>query len=62
MENKQNTINEFIIYKQNVIDEFVTAMAEQGVVFTNEEIEVIFSHYAIKFRDVVEHIDKGETK
>ncbi len=48
--------------KQNVINEFVAAMAQQGVVFTNEEIEVIFSHYAIKFRDVVEHIDKEKTK
>ncbi len=48
MTNKENVINEFIIYRQNVIDEFVAAMAQQNIVFTNEEIAIIFSHYTME--------------
>lgn len=45
----------------NVINEFVSVFADKGVVFTDQEINIIFNRYATKFRDVVEHIDKGET-
>lgn len=48
--------------KQNVINEFIAVFAQQGVVFTNDEIEIIFTRYATKLHDVIEHIDKGETK
>lgn len=50
------------IKRVDVINEFISVFAQQGVVFTDEEIEIIFNRYATKFRDVVEHIDKGETK
>ena len=50
------------IKRVNVINEFISVFAQQGVVFTDQEIEIIFNRYATKFRDVVEHIDKGETK
>jgi hypothetical protein len=48
--------------KVDVINEFIATFSQQGVVFTDQEIEIIFNRYATKFRDVVEHIDKGETK
>ena len=48
--------------KQDVINEFIAVFAQQGVVFTDDEIEIIFTRYATKFRNVVEHIDKEETK
>jgi hypothetical protein len=48
--------------KVDVINEFIATFSQQGVVFTDQEIEIIFRRYATKFRDVVEHIDKGETK
>lgn len=50
------------VKRVDVINEFISVFAQQGVVFTDEEIEIIFNRYATKFRDVVEHIDKGETK
>jgi hypothetical protein len=50
------------IMQNNVINEFISVFAQQGVVFTDQEIEVIFNRYATKFRNVVEHIDKGKTK
>lgn len=50
------------IKRVDVINEFISAFSQQGVVFTDQEIEIIFNRYATKFRDVVEHIDKGETK
>jgi len=46
----------------DVINEFISTFAQQGVVFTDEEIEIIFNRYATKFKNLVEHIDKGETK
>jgi len=46
----------------DVINEFLSVFAQQGVVFTDEEIEIIFNRYATKFKNLVEHIDKGETK
>jgi len=46
------------IKRVNVINEFISVFAQQGVVFTDQEIEIIFNRYATKFRDVVEHIDK----
>ena len=48
--------------KQDVVNEFIAVFAQQGVVFTDDEIEVIFTRYATKFRDVINQIDKGETK
>lgn len=33
---------------QDIIDEFVTMFAQQGVVFTDDEIENIFSFYTNK--------------
>ena len=50
------------VKKSDVVNEFIATFSQQGVVFTDEEIEIIFNHYATKFRNVVEHIDKGETK
>ena len=50
------------VMQNNVVNEFVSAFAQQGVVFTDQEIEIIFNRYATKFRDVVEHINKEETK
>jgi len=46
------------IKRVDVINEFISVFAQQGVVFTDEEIEIIFNRYATKFRNVVEHIDK----
>jgi|LakMenE18May11ns_1017448.scaffolds.fasta_scaffold9947113_7 hypothetical protein len=50
------------IMQVNAVNEFVSAFAQQGVVFTDQEIEIIFNRYATKFRDVVEHVDKGKTE
>tara|TARA_R110002126_G_scaffold278920_1_gene425674 strand:- start:233 stop:418 length:186 start_codon:yes stop_codon:yes gene_type:complete len=50
------------VKQTNVINEFLSVFADKGVVFTDQEIEIIFNRYATKFRDVVEHIDKGKTK
>ena len=50
------------IMQNNVINEFISTFAQQGIVFTDEEIEIIFNRYATKFRNVIEQIDKGETK
>jgi len=57
MEQYENSVKQV-----DVINEFISAFSQQGVVFTDQEIEIIFNRYATKFRDVVEHIDKGETK
>ncbi len=46
----------------DVVNEFLSVFADKGVVFTDQEINIIFNRYATKFRDVVEHIDKGETQ
>ena len=50
------------VKRVDVINEFISVFAQQGVVFTDEEIEIIFNRYATKFLNLVEHIDKGETK
>jgi uncharacterized protein involved in tolerance to divalent cations len=49
------------VKRVDVINEFISVFAQQGVVFTDEEIEIIFNRYATKFKNLVEHIDKGET-
>jgi len=49
------------VKQTNVINEFVSVFADKGVVFTDQEINIIFNRYATKFRDVVEHIDKEKT-
>lgn len=46
----------------DVVNEFLSVFADKGVVFTDQEINIIFNRYATKFRDVVEHIDAKETK
>ena len=46
----------------DVVNEFLSVFADKGVVFTDQEINIIFNRYATKFRDVVEHVDKEETK
>jgi hypothetical protein len=48
--------------KVDVINEFIATFSQKGIAFTDQEIEIIFNRYATKFRDVVEHIDKGETE
>jgi hypothetical protein len=48
--------------KVDVINEFIATFSQKGIVFTDQEIEIIFNRYATKFRNVVEHINKGETK
>ena len=50
------------VMQNNVVNEFISTFAQQGVVFTDQEIEIIFNRYATKFRNVVEQIDKGKTK
>lgn len=50
------------VKQTNAINEFLSVFADKGVVFTDQEINIIFNRYATKFRDVVEHIDKGETQ
>ena len=57
MQKYENTVK-----RVDVINEFISVFAQQGVVFTDEEIEIIFNRYATKFKNLVEHIDKGETK
>lgn len=47
---------------QDIINEFIAELAHAGVTFTDGEIEIIFNHYATKFHNVVELIDKEETK
>lgn len=49
-----------IVKRNDVVNEFIATFSQQGVVFTDQEIEIIFNRYATKFRDVVEHIDKGK--
>lgn len=51
-----------IVKRSDVVNEFIATFSQQGVVFTDQEIEIIFNRYATKFRDVVEHVDKKETK
>jgi len=48
--------------KVDVINEFIATFSQKGIAFTDQEIEIIFNRYATKFRDVVEHINKGETQ
>ena len=61
-EQRTEITNVDIVKKSDVINEFIATFSQQGVVFTDQEIEIIFNRYATKFRNVVEHIDKGETK
>ena len=48
--------------KQDVVNEFIAVFAQQGVVFTDGEIDVIFTTYATKLNNVINQIDKGETE
>jgi len=58
-----NKIKEYdnAVKQTNIINEFISVFADKGVVFTDQEINIIFNRYATKFRDVVEHIDKEKT-
>ncbi len=47
---------------QDIVNEFINVFAQQGVVFTDDEIQIIFRRYATKLLDVVESVDKGEIK
>ena len=47
---------------QDVVNEFIAAFAQQGVVFTDDEIKIIFTRYATKLDNVINQIDKGETQ
>ncbi len=47
---------------QEIINEFVAVFAQQGVVFTDEEITIIMNRYATKLHDIIEHTENGETK
>jgi len=49
------------VKQTNVINEFISVFADKGIVFTDQEINIIFNRYATKFRDVVEHVDKEKT-
>jgi hypothetical protein len=51
-----------IVKKSDVINELIETFSKQGVVFTDLEIEIIFNRYATKFNDVIEHIDRKESK
>lgn len=46
----------------DIVNEFIAVFSRQGVVFTDDEIQIIFHRYGTKLRDVVELIDAGETK
>ena len=49
--------------KQDVVNEFVAVFAQQGVVFTNNEIKIIFTSYATKLDNAINQINiLGETK
>ena len=49
--------------KQNVINEFIAVFAQQGVVFTDDEIKIIFTRYATNLDKVINQIDiLGEIK
>ena len=48
---------------EHKIDEFVEAFAKAGVVFTDDEIKIIFTRYATKLDKVINQINiLGETK
>ena len=49
--------------KQDLVNEFIAVFAQQGVVFTDDDIEFIFTCYATKLDNIINQIDiLGETK
>ena len=49
--------------KQDIVNEFIAVFAQQGVVFTDDEIKIIFTRYATKLDNVINQINiSGETK
>lgn len=49
--------------EQDIVNEFIAVFAQQGVVFTDDEIKIIFTRYATKLDKVINQIDiLGETK
>ena len=46
--------------EQDIVNEFIAVFAQQGVVFTDDEIEIIFTRYATKLDNVINQIDKKE--
>ena len=43
--------------KQDVVNEFIAVFAQQGVVFTDDEIENIFSFYTNKLHGLTKELD-----
>ena len=43
--------------KQDVINEFIAVFAQQGVVFTDGDVEIIFTCFATKLNNVINQID-----
>ena len=49
--------------EQDIVNEFIAVFAQQGVVFTDDEIKIIFTRYATKLDKVINQIDiLGEIK
>ena len=49
--------------EQDIVNEFIAVFAQQGVVFTDDEIKIIFTRYATKLDKVINQINiLGETK
>ena len=45
------------VKRVNVINEFIAVFAQQGVVFTDDEIENIFSFYTHKLHGLAKELD-----
>ena len=43
--------------EQDIVNEFIAVFAQQGVVFTDDEIKIIFTRYATKLDKVINQID-----
>ena len=41
----------------DIVNEFIAVFAQQGVVFTDDEIKIIFTRYATKLDKVINQID-----
>lgn len=49
--------------EQDIVNEFIAVFAQQGVVFTDDEIKIIFTRYATKLDKAINQIDMlGETQ
>ena len=50
------------VKRVDVLNEFLSAFADKGVVFTDQEIEIIFTRFATRINNVINQIDKEETQ